>query len=141
MKEILTRCGYRCDLCLAYKETIEKDDRRVFLSDTWDKIYGFRIPAEQIFCEGCMTTGTPKLIDNNCPVRLCVIKRKLDNCSQCEEYPCEIFNQRKVCYEDFTKNKEVADEEYVACIRPYENKKRLDSIRSADAMASDTAVQ
>jgi hypothetical protein len=33
--EVLTRCAYRCDLCHAYKNNIEKDDQRQLLSDGW----------------------------------------------------------------------------------------------------------
>ncbi|MGD8780728.1 MAG: DUF3788 family protein [Ignavibacteria bacterium] len=128
--ELLTRCGYRCDLCLAYKGNIEKDDQRVFLSDTWHKIYGFRIPAKEIYCEGCISSDNPKLIDKECPVRPCVIEKGLENCSQCEDYPCDRFNQRKVVYENFAKDIDVSRTEYSKCIKPYENKKRLDEIRS-----------
>lgn len=129
-KEVLSRCGYRCDLCLAYINNIKVDDQRAFLSDTWFKIYGFRIPADDIYCEGCVSSDNPKLIDNNCPVRPCVIKKGYENCSQCDRYPCDVFNQRKVCYEDVTKDIEVSEKEYSKCILPYENKKRLDEIRS-----------
>ena|SRR3972149_2254800 len=130
-KEILTRCGYRCDLCLAYKDNIEKDDQRVFLSDTWHKIYGFRIPAEEIYCEGCISSNEPdvKRLDKKCPVRPCVMEKGLENCSQCENYPCDSFNQRKVVYEAFVKDIDVSKKEYSQCIKPYENKKRLDEIR------------
>jgi hypothetical protein len=131
-KELLTRCGYRCDLCLAYKGNIEEDDQRVFLSDTWNKVYGFRIPAKEIYCEGCISSNEPnaKLIDKNCPVRPCVIEKGLENCSQCEDYPCDIFNQREVIYENIAKGIKVSRKEYLHCIKPYENKKRLDKIRS-----------
>lgn len=128
-KEILTRCGYRCDLCLAYKDNIEADDQREFLSDTWHKIYGFRIPAQEIYCEGCISCDNPRLIDNKCPVRPCVIEKGLENCSQCQDYPCELFNQRKVTNEDFSKGKTLSRKEYSKCIKPYENKKRLDETR------------
>ena len=86
-KEVLARCGYRCDLCLAYKDNIEKDDGRAFLSDAWHKIYGFRIPADEIFCEGCITSNRQdiKLADKKCPVRPCVIEKGLEN-SLCAEY-------------------------------------------------------
>lgn len=129
-KQILTRCGYRCDLCLAYKDNIYTDDQREFLSDTWHKIYGFRIPANEIYCEGCISSDNPKLIDNDCPVRPCVIEKGLENCSQCADYPCGLFNQRKVIYEDFAKDKNISKKEYSRCIKPYENKMRLDEIRS-----------
>lgn len=128
-KEILTRCGYRCDLCLAYKDNIETDDQREFLSDTWYKIYGFRILAQEIYCEGCISCDTPKLIDNKCPVRPCVIEKGLENCSQCQDYPCELFNQRKVTNEIFSKGKNLSSKEYSKCIKPYENQKRLDELR------------
>ncbi len=128
-KEILTRCGYRCDLCLAYKDNFETNDQKEFLSDTWHKIYGFRIPAKEIYCEGCISSDTPKLIDSECPVRQCVIQTSLENCSQCTDYPCDIFNQRKVSKEDYIRNKKVSRTEYSKCIKPYENKLRLDEIR------------
>lgn len=31
--EIITKCGYRCDLCLAYTPNVEANDRRQLLSD------------------------------------------------------------------------------------------------------------
>lgn len=131
--EILSRCGYRCDLCLAYKGNIEKDDQRVFLSDTWHKIYGFRIPAGEIYCDGCMSPNGPnvKRIDKNCPVRPCVMDKGLESCWQCDDYPCDKFNQRKVVYEELVKDKNISisEKEYSNCIKPYENKKRIDEIR------------
>jgi len=54
MKAILTRCGYRCDLCLAYKPNIAKHpENQQILSDGWFKYFGFRLPAEVICCDGC----------------------------------------------------------------------------------------
>lgn len=139
-KEILTRCGYRCDLCLAYKDNIEKNDQRVFLSDTWHKIYGFRIPVDEIYCEGCISSNDTnvKLIDNKCPVRPCTIDRGLENCSQCDDYPCDKFDQRKVVYEEFVKDKNISisKKEYSNCIKPYENKKRIDEIRKNNQKCS-----
>jgi len=44
MEAIITRCGYRCDLCLAYKPNIEAHpENRQILSDGWYKYFGFRI--------------------------------------------------------------------------------------------------
>ena len=103
MKELLTRSGYRCDLCLAYKENIENEDQREVVSDGWEKCFGFRIPANQIYCEGCLSEGNPKLIYTECPVRACVIELGLNNCSECDEYPCEKFKQREVTHEKIIK--------------------------------------
>jgi hypothetical protein len=89
MEPILTRCGYRCDLCLAYKPNITANpSNRKKLSDGLFTYYGFRIPEEGIYCEGCREKD-PKLIDANCPVRPCVTAKGLDNCSKCGEYICK----------------------------------------------------
>lgn len=131
MSEILTRCGNRCDLCLAYQPNIETHpENRQKLSDGWFKYFGFRIPADEICCAGCMTDG-PRL-DGDCPIRPCVLGKGIDNCSQCDDYVCEKFKQRMVTYEDIkqTVSEDIPEEDYRCFIQPYENKLRLDSIRS-----------
>jgi hypothetical protein len=41
MEEILSRCGYRCDLCLAYRPNVEKNpSNQQVLSDGWFKYFG-----------------------------------------------------------------------------------------------------
>ena len=131
MQPIMTRCGYRCDLCLAYKPNVQNNpSNRQKLSDGWYKYFGFRLSPEQICCDGCMATN-PKLIDQSCPVRPCVIERGLDNCSQCELYICEKLTQRIVAYEEVRKriDAEIPKDEYLCFIQPYENKRRLDALR------------
>jgi hypothetical protein len=131
MQPILTRCGYRCDLCLAYKPNIEKNpSNQQILSDGWYQYFGFRIPPEKIICDGCMSEN-PRLIDLGCPVRPCVIHRGLDHCGQCDLYLCEKLAGRIVVYEEVVKriNQVIPNEDYLRFIQPYENKKRLESIR------------
>ena len=133
MNPILTRCGYRCDLCLAYKPNIENNPaNQQKLSDGWHKYFGFRIPPSEICCDGCMSNN-PRLIDKNCPVRPCVIEKGLDNCSQCEQYVCEKLTERIVVFEEFKRkiNSEIPGDEYHSFIQPYENKQRLDVLRNS----------
>jgi len=100
MEPILTRCGYRCDLCLAYRPNVASNPaNQQKLSDGWYKYFGFRLPAAEILCDGCMADD-PRLIDQNCPVRPCVIARGFDNCSQCERYVCYKLTERLVVYEE-----------------------------------------
>jgi len=132
MEPILTRCGYRCDLCLAYRPNVEKDPASTQkLSDGWHKYFGFRIPPEKILCDGCMAEN-PKLIDSSCPVRPCVIERGLENCAQCDEYICEKLRERIVTYEQVRDRVgvEIAEDDYNCFIRPYENKLRLDIVKA-----------
>jgi hypothetical protein len=139
MEPILTRCGYRCDLCLAYRPNVEKNpSNQQKLSDGWFKYFGFRLPPESILCDGCMSEN-PKLIDSSCSVRPCVIERGLDNCAQCEYYVCEKIAQRLVVYEDIKQKAGgvVSEGDYQCFIRPYENKRRLKALRIPIRKASD----
>jgi len=133
MVPILTRCGYRCDLCLAYKPNIEANPSdREKLSDGWFKYFGFRVPPQEIFCEGCMADD-PHMIDQTCPVKPCVIESGLDNCSQCEEYVCEKLTERLVVFEAVRQriDANIPEDDYLCFIRPYENKQRLDTLRAS----------
>ena len=133
MEPILTRCGYRCDLCLAYRPNVENNpSNRQKLSDGWFKYFGFRIPPEKISCDGCMSDD-PRLIDNACPVRPCVMEKGLNNCSECENYICDKLKERLVIYKEIKDrlNHVIPEDDYSCFIRPYENKKRLQEIISS----------
>jgi len=131
MNEILSRCGYRCDLCLAYRPNVEANpSNQQTLSDGWHEYFGFRIPAEQIICDGCMAEN-PRLIDKKCPVRPCVLERGLANCAGCPDYICEKLSERLVVYEKLAAKipHPVPTEDRARFIAPYENKARLDRLR------------
>jgi len=132
MEPIVTRCGYRCDLCLAYKPNVEKHpSNQQMLSDGWYRYFGFRIPADEICCDGCMAED-PRLIDRHCTVRTCVLDSGLDHCAQCEQYVCEELTERLVDYEEIKSRieAEIPEEDYLRFIRPYENKRRLAALRA-----------
>ena len=81
--EMLSRCGYRCDLCLAYRPDVEAcPSNQKTLSDGWFTCWSFRMPPERIVCDGCMAQDG-RLIDKECPVRPCVADRGYTNCSAC----------------------------------------------------------
>ena len=95
-KPIISKCGYRCDLCLAYQKNVQRKDERIKLSDGWYEIYGFRIEPEDIICDGCVSGENPRLVDKNCPVRPCAVDKNLGTCASCSEYICEKLKQRIV---------------------------------------------
>jgi hypothetical protein len=131
MVPVLTRCGYRCDLCLAYRPNITANpSNRQKLSDGWFKYFGFRLPAAEICCDGCMADD-PKLIDQSCPVRPCVIESGLENCAQCEHYVCERLSERLVVHEEVKARigTDIPEDDYGCFVKPYENKRRLDALR------------
>ena len=92
----LTMCGYVCDMCKAFAPNIKRKDERECLSLLWRKYYDLDIPAENIYCEGCRSTKKDAIrIDNDCPVRACVLQNRVDNCGECSKYPCEVLKRRK----------------------------------------------
>lgn len=132
MGEIITRCGYRCDMCMAYRPNAEADPSGLqVLSDGWFKYFGFRVSPENMVCDGCMSES-PRLIDDGCPVRPCVISRAISNCSECEDYGCERLLERTVVFEEIESKHgsaipELDRERFIA---PDENKVRLDALRA-----------
>lgn len=127
-KEIITRCGYRCDLCLAYRDNIQIDDKRELLSEGWNKIFGLELDPEDIYCDGCLSCKADiKLIDSGCKVRPCVISKGIENCSQCKEFPCEILEDKLVRYDELKEGLDfkISRSERKNFIKPYENYDRL----------------
>ena len=120
---IVARCGYRCDLCPAYKENIHGPEDQQRTSDGWFKYYGFRIPPEQICCDGCLDERAgARRIDANCPVRPCVIARGMETCGDCSEPGCKHFESRTVTRESVEKRfgAPIPPEDYRKFILPYE---------------------
>jgi hypothetical protein len=127
MEPILTRCGYRCDLCLAFRPNVEQNrSNQQKISDGWYLYFGFRIPPEKILCEGCMSEN-PILIDQSCPVRPCVIAKGLENCAACESFGCEKLQERIVDREEVRTRigSDLPEEDYQNFILPYENRRRF----------------
>lgn len=127
MEEVLSLCGMRCDLCMAYRPNIEgHPENRQILSDGWYKYFGFRIPPEEIECDGCFPDGQPTL-DNECAVKPCVTKRNLENCAGCEEYICDKLSKILVTFESIQEKFEqpIPEVDRQRFIFPYENAARL----------------
>lgn len=129
----ITMCGYICDMCKAFSENVKKHDEREILSALWKKYYDLDIPPEAICCDGCRNTkNDARRIDRNCPVRKCVLKTKVDNCSECSKYPCELFSEIKglSCAEARQKQGDLFnEEEYEEYMLAFDNKTRLDRRR------------
>jgi hypothetical protein len=120
---IVARCGYRCDLCPAYKENIHGPADRQRTSDGWFKYYGFRIPPEQIGCDGCRDERPEaRRIDTTCPIRPCAITRGVETCGQCPKCGCKQFKTRDVTREGVEKRlgSPIPFEDYRWFVLPYE---------------------
>lgn len=130
MEHVLTRCGFRCDLCLAYEPNITRHpENRKTLSDGWFTYFGFRTPPEAISCPGCRSDKP--VLDAQCPVRPCALSRGHETCASCEQYVCDKLRQRIVSREEVRARigREIPEDDYRRFIEPYENKPRLDALR------------
>jgi hypothetical protein len=128
MTEILARCGYRCDLCPGYTGNIHSDKDRQETSDGWYKYAGFRIAPADINCPGCFGKETA---DKECPVRPCVIQKKLDNCGHCPEMPCDkLLTRMNFVEERLRVLTNVPENDYDKFLKPYASKDRLMKIRA-----------
>ncbi len=125
-----TMCGYCCDMCKAYAANIKKSDERQSLSEYWNKYYNLDISPENISCDGCRCMkADARRIDNACPVRDCVLHKKLNDCSECAKYPCDIFLSRKgLSYEEAYEIEKLDLSSYYDFLGAFDNKSRLDRI-------------
>ena len=123
MAEILARCGYRCDLCPGYKDNIKNDDDRLRTSEGWFKHFGFKVPPEEINCQGC---PSGECLDKDCPVRPCAEEKDLAHCALCTEFPCDKLESR-MCFLDRYREKfgRLAPGEYERFFEAYDSKERL----------------
>jgi hypothetical protein len=150
LEPVLTRCGYRCDLCLAYRPNVEAaPESAQLLSDGWHRYFGFRIPPDEIACDGCFSADGHR-IDAACAVRACVIEHSLDNCAACPDLErgstgqpgdvCAILTTRDVTRAEVEARvgAPVPDEDYVRFIRPYEGLARLRALRVQHVRASSS---
>ena len=133
MEDIIACCGYKCNLCLAYRDNIKSKQGRGKFRDGVFKYYGDELTLDECYCDGCMTDDSenPKRIDVECQVRPCVIEKGHDNCAYCDQYPCDKLKPKMIDYKEVEKRfgARIPKEDYEYFIKPYESRKVLDRYR------------
>jgi hypothetical protein len=133
MAEMIARCGFKCHLCLAFRENNKDYADQIRVANGWSKYFGLDVPPEKIRCNGCLPhdSGGLEFPAKNCPIRPCVIEGGLENCAYCEDYPCEKLEARMSGVEEVAKRfyGTIPQEEYDNFIAPYDSRKTLDGIR------------
>ncbi len=138
----LTMCGYSCELCKAYAPNIKKLDQREMLSKMWMKYYELDIKPEDIYCEGCRCEReNAKRIDDDCPVRKCVVMNGLEHCGYCDKYPCNTFSEREgLSCQSAKENSEFLQDEYDEFLLAFDNKTRLDDFVKDNLRTNSTGL-
>jgi len=125
-KQQVSFCGYRCDLCPAYKDNIDKLTKRTTIRKAWNTFFGFDVPEDRMVCVGCGNKGAH--LDAECPVRPCARAKHLKNCSFCGYFDsCESLRLRADIIDDIREKHsgQISQEEYALFFRPYEGRYEL----------------
>lgn len=80
---VFAKCGQRCDLCVHYVNTDEQ--LRTVMEPQLEKMWG--ITDWSMRCGGCLSVNC-YCKDDPCNAKSCHMKKGLDVCRDCTEYPC-----------------------------------------------------
>jgi len=95
MTEMIAYCGLVCTSCLQYIATLNDDDiLRKKAAKRIAEEFGIQYRTEDINCDGCLSS-CGRLIGfcNTCEVRKCGIEKSVENCTVCDDQPCDKLNK------------------------------------------------
>ena len=128
-KAIVSKCGYRCDLCPAHESNLKSEADKKIMCDAWAKYLGSKAQPEEITsCEGCQKGGG----EPDCAVRKCSEERNLENCAHCDDFDCEKLKQKMDLVAQSIKDPDnIPKEDYDRYIGPFLGRKPLTKIRES----------
>ncbi len=91
MAKMLGVCGLDCSVCETYLATIKNDDKeRKRIAKEWGIKYHSNPQPEDINCFGCNSKAGPWYKHClECEIRLCGLRKGVDNCGICPDYLCD----------------------------------------------------
>jgi hypothetical protein len=129
MEPIISKCGYRCDLCPAYKTNLKSDADKKQMCDAWANYFGSKVPPEAItICNGCTEGGG----NPSCTVRPCAIEKNIENCAYCKQFACDKLKPRmNFVGEKLKDGVDVPKKDHERFIKPFLGKENLLKIRES----------
>ncbi len=111
---VFGKCGHRCDYCVHY--TGISEEFRESLIPHLNAVYGDGSDWS-MRCTGCDTPGCHCHCESNelCEPLKCLQQKRLNNCFDCEKYPCE---QATVGYR-LLEHKNISADDVTGAIMPY----------------------
>jgi hypothetical protein len=96
-------CGFDCAECALYKVTMEQDLKAAELLVAWFRsqgLIGENEGAEAVVKNAPVCTGCWNIKDdcywsgcNNCNLRICCVKKQINHCGECDDFPCEQYKK------------------------------------------------
>lgn len=128
MKAHIAKCGYRCDLCPAFKSEMTEADKQD-ISRAFKQYYGFFVPPQDIkTCSGCQSSDVPN--DKECPVFPCVMEKGFKMCAECDDFGCDKLKQRMDIVEQIAENKKpIPQDDFEKYFKPFLSRQTLMEIR------------
>jgi len=91
METMIAMCGLNCTECGAYLAKKNNDHaKRIETAKEWSEQFQVEIKPSDINCDGCLSVSDIRFHHCSlCEYRACGLEKRLNSCSQCDEYPCE----------------------------------------------------
>jgi hypothetical protein len=93
---IRARCGFLCSRCPIYKENVKTDADRERVSAMFRELYSYTIEPGDVYCDGCLEPdeNNPRRPGSErCPIRDCVLGKRISHCGECDIFPCELMER------------------------------------------------
>ncbi len=133
MEQVIARCGFECDDCMAYVANSHSYEDRVKVAEAWSKYFGLKIAPEKLLCNGChgQKCAGHEFPDLACPIRNCVIEHGMNTCADCIDFPCEKMETRMKGVEEVIERfrGKITHEEFDSYMAPYDSRKILNELR------------
>ena len=133
MDEILARCGYRCDLCPAYRENLAGEEYQRRIVAGWKQFYDADAEPADVYCDGCLDLRKEARRPDtaSCGVRTCAVERGIANCANCQDYPCAKAASKPLSRANIEARvgRALSPEEYRLFVQPYEADRHLGTVR------------
>ncbi len=86
-------CGIECLECPVFIATQTNDEElREETAKKWGKDFGLELTSDDLVCNGCQS-DLVFYFCKTCPFISCCKDKNINNCGECEDYPCETLEK------------------------------------------------
>jgi len=84
-------CGLYCGACTLYRarHDVERKDAQAVLEKIAER---WKVPVEQVVCEGCLSQGPISGYCAACEIKKCAASKPgVTRCADCDDFPCDLL--------------------------------------------------